>query len=417
MSFSNPGKQNLRGRAVRDRAEGASLLDRAFARGVKPLRAGIGASAVALLIMVAAFNTGTNLLYVMGSTLLGLGTLSLALGGLNLRGIAITRRFPSDIHAGTESEVQIEASHPKAALGHYGLVVSRIAPGSASADAVHFISIEPGKTQRGTIKVRFARRGRFGVGPMLLSTCFPFGFLEFWTRRGKPAEVIVFPRLVSVAPALRRVGSLTGDLEIQKKGSGISLFSIRPYQPGDPARSIHWKLSAKGGGLLVREYEAEDMKKIRLVLDFHASASPTTDEIECFENAISLTASLARHFINRDYEVGLLLPTGPVEPAGGREHLRAMMRRLALAEIERFDRPVAPLDSEAECAEIWIGPRAEASAHTDKTDESPGARHETDARRRIDLGTAPGRTIHIGVGSADEAAAPRADNTPAAPGR
>lgn len=417
MSFFNPGKQNLGRSAARDRTEAASLLDRVFARGVKPLRAGIGASAVALLIMVAAFNTGTNLLYVMGSTLLGLGTLSLVLGGLNLRGVVVTRRFPSDIHAGAESEVRIEASHPNAEVGRYGLVVGRIAPDQAGADAVHFVSIEPGKTHRRTIKVRFARRGRFGLGPMRLSTCFPFGFLEFWTRRGEPAEVIVFPRLVSVAPALRRVGSLTGDLEIQKKGSGISLFSIRPYQPGDPARSIHWKLSAKGGGLLIREHEAEDMNKIRLVLDFQTSPDPTTDEIESFENAISLMASLARHFINRDYEVGLLLPTRQVEPAGGREHLRAMMRTLALAEIERFDRPVAPRNSEADCAEIWIGRRAETSAPTGRSDESPGAAHQTDARRRIGLGTAPGRTVHMEVDNLGKASAPKANNAPAATGR
>ncbi len=33
---------------------------------------------------------------------------------------------------------------------------------------------------------------------------------------------------------------------------------VRPYQPGDPVRRIHWKLSARKGDLLVREVTAEE---------------------------------------------------------------------------------------------------------------------------------------------------------------
>ena len=52
-----------------------------------------------------------------------------------------------------------------------------------------------------------------------------------------------------------------------KPGGGYSEeHELRPYRPGDPANSIHWKLSSKTGDLIVREAQELQNQAIYVVL-------------------------------------------------------------------------------------------------------------------------------------------------------
>lgn len=68
----------------------------------------------------------------------------------------------------------------------------------------------------------------------------------------------VYPEHVSLQmiPGRMPQGSWDGEQDtLGRKGSDASeVFSLNDYHAGDDVRSIHWKLSAKVGSLLVREY-------------------------------------------------------------------------------------------------------------------------------------------------------------------
>lgn len=79
---------------------------------------------------------------------------------------------------------------------------------------------------------------------------------ETWKAFSMPHQLFIYPKLVPVRvqpflkitqEAIARNKGQTEDLTILK--------SIRPYQPGDPAKRINWRLLASGGGMQVNVFE------------------------------------------------------------------------------------------------------------------------------------------------------------------
>jgi len=114
-----------------------------------------------------------------------------------------------------------------------------------------------------------ARRGRFPRGTPQLATGFPFG-LE---RRCKPISVadsmLVLPRSFPIVglPQPRRSPAYEGLSEVALAGSSGSTLGLRAYRRGDARRDIHWRQTVRVGTLIVREREAFDVTRIRIVVD------------------------------------------------------------------------------------------------------------------------------------------------------
>lgn len=105
-------------------------------------------------------------------------------------------------------------------------------------------------------------------------------------------------------PALRTIQ--LGPTETS--ASGHDLFrGIRPYVPGDPQRTVHWKATAHHGRLMVRESEGAGVVVVRLVLD---TARPGDDT----ERAIARLAFVAEQALHQHWLVRLVT----VEPLGER---------------------------------------------------------------------------------------------------
>ena len=106
---------------------------------------------------------------------------------------------------------------------------------------------------------------------------------------------------------------------------------LRDYQVRDDLRYIDWKATARVRRLTVREFAAEDERRITIVLD-----TTLTDDIDeenfriRFERGVTHAASLVKHFIQERAEVRLILGTNAGKFGAGLEHLYACLRRLAL---------------------------------------------------------------------------------------
>jgi uncharacterized protein (DUF58 family) len=110
----------------------------------------------------------------------------------------------------------------------------------------------------------------------------------------------------------------------------------RPYLPGDPLRSVDWKVYAKSDRFYVKQYEDETNLRAYLVLDHSASmgyrseAAPVTK----LEYARTLAAALAYLLLGQQDAVGLLAFADKgierfVPPRATRSHLQALLRELA----------------------------------------------------------------------------------------
>lgn len=304
---------------------------------------GFGLIVMSVLLGGAAFNTGTSLLYMMLSMLIALFTLSVVVGWLNLNGLQISRRGPAECHAGEPTELQVIAKNGKRWGGSYGVAVEEnVAEIEPEVLSAFFLTVPP----RGAVverrPVTFARRGLYRLEGVRIGTLFPFGLLQFRSRQADPVELIVYPAWAPLSQPPHRLSPGAGEHEHPEKGRGSGLHSIREYAPGDPARDIHWRISAKGGGLKVREYESESAEGVQLVLNIAREEVRTEADRERLENAISQTASLSRYYLKQEIEVMVWTAAGVVPRGTGPVHLKRILRSLALLEVDAMKPHATP---------------------------------------------------------------------------
>jgi uncharacterized protein (DUF58 family) len=90
-----------------------------------------------------------------------------------------------------------------------------------------------------------------------------------------PAPVVVGPKPIPV----RWVPTLAaGARELVAASARVGIpdvvRSVRPYEPGDPARLVHWPSSARAGDLVVRELEPPAVAGLAIVLDLRTESGP-----------------------------------------------------------------------------------------------------------------------------------------------
>ena len=334
-----------------------------------------GAIMLGLIVIVgfSAWNTGNNLLFLILSFLLAAVIVGFVSGGICLKKLDVKMRFPETIFAGEETDIIVSIQNRKRVLPSYSVVADvrgktheesaaaeelrRILPGFvanrlAKAPVVtrtltYFPLLPRGATTESKTQHTFPQRGRFLIKDFELSTKFPFAF--FRHRRRLPAretELIVLPKLEPLSSEIDDIPLDAGQLVSAKRGSGQDLLTLRDYRANDDLRRVDWKATARSRGLIVREFAAEDDRKITILLDPRVpddpGARPTLRQIleaeqkgeppkasERFETAVTRTASLLSHFIEYQAEVRLVIGAEAGEFGVGSRHLVECLRRLS----------------------------------------------------------------------------------------
>jgi uncharacterized protein (DUF58 family) len=271
--------------------------------------------AVAILIL-ASVNTGNNLLFmILACSLAGIlisGVLSRAV----LTGIDLKFDMPEHVFAEQPVLAELELRNEKQAWPSFSLRVvgaNKKSMGQILTRPVFFPYIPRLGCARQKVELTFPHRGAYRQDAFGIRTRFPFGFFEKTRHVDSELEIVVYPRVAPTDHFYEVLPLLSGEMVSYFRGRGHELHSLRDYLPTDSARAVDWKITARAGRLMVREFAREDERRVMLVLDpfvgppsAAASASAATEPADSeraavghaqrFERAVSMAACIAWHF-------------------------------------------------------------------------------------------------------------------------
>lgn len=237
-------------------------------------------------------------------------------GMINIKGIIPLLLPPEELFAGSPGRFKLLLHNNKQRIPSFLLQIEL--PGGK----VLVPLIGAGQHLETTIELTFPERGRHSVGQIRVSSPFPVNFFTRYWSFQLDLFCIVYPSPVPVglerdAEDSKKYGSRV----YRSRGLDGELESIRDYSGAEPLRSIHWKLSARGDDLLVKEFGRQSAPPLLI----KPENLPGVDDEEKLSHAAWLVTQ--RVMIQ---PVGLSLNGRIIQPATGRRHGACLLTELAL---------------------------------------------------------------------------------------
>jgi uncharacterized protein (DUF58 family) len=190
-------------------------------------------------------------------------------------------------------------------------------------------------------RLKADRRGHYAFGPSRIVSGDIFGFyrttLESYRRA---AGLIVYPRTVPLPnfslPPSRPFGDSVS--RVRHVDDPARPVGLREYRPGDPARGIDWKATARRNSVYVRTYDPSVSQRVVILVECNTSdIERWSNRPELLESAVTGAASVALRSIELGYAVGVVVNCNiaggvappVVGPGAGPDQLTAIMTTLA----------------------------------------------------------------------------------------
>lgn len=282
---------------------------------------------LATILAILALQTSRTLLYILAYLLWGLLLFSLLWAASNIYGVHMgrsTRSLRTQVGRPFEERLSIEN---RGWLPKLWLEVE-----DASELPEHHVSrVVNGLSSRSrkswTVKSQARYRGRYRLGPITLRSGDPFGLFVFRRFLPQSQHVTIYPMAYPLPGFHPLVGQQLGEGERRRRTQAItpSFAGVRDYVPGDTLNRIHWRSSARMGRLIVKEFEEDPASDIWIILDMHQRTHVEAPELDQLldhmpwsklplpeilpvttEYAVTAAASLMRHFLEQNRQVGMI---------------------------------------------------------------------------------------------------------------
>jgi uncharacterized protein (DUF58 family) len=187
--------------------------------------------------------------------------------------------------------------------------------------------------------VRATRWGRRPVGPSEVAATSAWAAYRFVAGGGDDTQtLLVLPQpgpFDAASPPVHAPG-LVGVNRSPRPGSGTEFASIRPFQPGDRLRRIHWPQSLRSGALHVTATWADHDRHVVLLvdaLDDVGDSGGVDGAPSSLDVVVRAACAVAEHLVTSGDRVSLLVlgdrGVQRLAPASGRRQLRRVMEVLA----------------------------------------------------------------------------------------
>jgi uncharacterized protein (DUF58 family) len=207
-----------------------------------------------------------------------------------------------------------------------------------SGAAARVLRMAPGDHRLVDVPVRAERWGGLLAGGARVRATGAVGAVWFTGVAPGEAAVRVLPGIerlrTLVSPA--RTQAAVGPRRSSARGDGLELAEVRPWVPGDHARRLHWRATARRGEPYVAERHPERSADVLIFVDTFADiASPPARE-GALTLVVRAAAGLAEAHLRVRDRVGVVSFGGMVDwlaPAAGVAHALRIADALAKTEV------------------------------------------------------------------------------------
>lgn len=298
-----------------------------------------------------------NLLLAMAGMMAGPMLLSWRLVVVLQRGLTVHRKVPRGIFAGNPISIGVHLANGRRRGASWAVAVEDevVQDGSPPMrPEVYFGHIPAGESRAKAYHGCLPRRGQYRLGPLRLSTRFPFGLLRRTITVDEIDHIYVYPKLGKLTRHWlhRHHEALEGTQRQRQQpraGAEGDFFGLRQWRHGDNRRWIHWRSSARHETLVVRQFEQPRNRDVAVLVDLWQPAQAGAEELATVELAVSFAATVVAEACRRSGGELLLATTGddrqPIRGAMSGPLLHEAMQQLAVARAAPEDRLAQMLDA------------------------------------------------------------------------
>ncbi|MBI5305596.1 MAG: DUF58 domain-containing protein [Chloroflexi bacterium] len=214
-----------------------------------------------------------------------------------------------------------------------------------------------------SVRTLCRKRGRFALGPIIVSAGDPFGLFVFHRRMPQTqSAIIVFPATVDLATFAPPLGQMSGGDMSHRRTHHVTtnVSGTREYAPGDSFSRIHWRSTARTGRLIVKEFELDPSADVWIFLDLErdvqvgrwwAEQAEARDLSQLWmrekhilhlpplteEYLFTIAASIAKYFIRHQRAVGFVAygqSREVIQPDRGERQLNRLLEIFAVMRAE-----------------------------------------------------------------------------------
>lgn len=266
----------------------------------------------AVLLFIAAVNYGSNLLFLLSFSVIGLLPSVLFLGFKNIRNIKVVARSPEPPFAGETLELVFFSRASDHRL-HQGLELA----------GVPQPNLNLGEQTQWDLTIKAQQRGSSPSFELSLESTWPLGLFRFMGTSVEVPDILIFP-------AVHKGSKVFSDHDwqnAQRLSESSEIDGLRNYQSGDALTRVDWRAMARRDALMVRVFDGGDSQPEHWLNwdDFNVLG---------YEERISALAYVARRYHYEDACFGFNAPGLKLPPDNGHPHVFKILKHLALMPAE-----------------------------------------------------------------------------------
>lgn len=172
------------------------------------------------------------------------------------------------------------------------------------------ITIPARETHSFSYFLRPTERGEYTFGHLNIYVSTKFKLVKRRYRFEKDQMVKVYPSFIQMKKyaflALDNRLTLYGMKKIRRLGHTMEFEQIKDYVPGDDARTINWKATAKRASLMVNQFQDEKSQPVYALIDASRVMKMPFKGLTLLDYAINSTLAFSNIALKKKDKVGML---------------------------------------------------------------------------------------------------------------